>query len=260
MAHKTLINGTEYEITGGKTLVNGTEYSISNGKTLVDGTEYDISFVTGTPISELAVGESVWMNVNGTAYEWLVVNQGIPSNSSLYDSSCDGTWLLMKDVYTKRTWGSSNTNYANSDIHSYLNNTFLGLFDSNIQSTIKQVKIPYCTSANSGTVVSSSNGLSTKIFLLSIYECDRALSGDPKDGACLSYFDDADVSDCIAYYNGTATGWWIRSLYYYYGSAACLFSKSGAYTCSDSSSSYGIRPALILPSDTLIDDDGFVTV
>lgn len=44
MAHKTLVDGTAYEITGGKTLVGGTAYSIAGGKTMVDGTVYDISF------------------------------------------------------------------------------------------------------------------------------------------------------------------------------------------------------------------------
>ena len=44
MAHKTLINGTAYEISGGRTLVNGTGYSIDKGKTLVGGTAYEVGF------------------------------------------------------------------------------------------------------------------------------------------------------------------------------------------------------------------------
>lgn len=44
MAHKTLVDGTAYEISGGKTLVDGTAYSIKNGKTLVDGTAYEVCF------------------------------------------------------------------------------------------------------------------------------------------------------------------------------------------------------------------------
>ena len=47
MAHKALIGGTAYEITGGKTLIDGTGYSISGGKTLVDGTGYDVGFGGG---------------------------------------------------------------------------------------------------------------------------------------------------------------------------------------------------------------------
>lgn len=44
MAHKTLINGTQYGIKGGKTLISGTSYSVKNGKTLINGTAYDIKF------------------------------------------------------------------------------------------------------------------------------------------------------------------------------------------------------------------------
>ena len=44
MAHKTLINGTAYEISGGRTIVNGTGYSIDKGKTLVGGTAYEVGF------------------------------------------------------------------------------------------------------------------------------------------------------------------------------------------------------------------------
>lgn len=44
--HKTLINGTEYDVNGGKALIGGTSYGISKGRTLVGGTGYDISFGT----------------------------------------------------------------------------------------------------------------------------------------------------------------------------------------------------------------------
>lgn len=44
MAHKTLIGGTAYEISGGKTVIDGTAYSIDKGKTLVGGTAYEVGF------------------------------------------------------------------------------------------------------------------------------------------------------------------------------------------------------------------------
>lgn len=59
MAHKTLIGGTDYEISGGKTLVDGTAYSISGGKTLVDGTAYEIGFGGFTPVLSLGTVEFV---------------------------------------------------------------------------------------------------------------------------------------------------------------------------------------------------------
>ena len=90
----------------------------------------------------MAVGSVVKLKVDGTLWEFLIVQQGRPS--TLYDTSCDGTWLLMKDVYEGRQWQSSNVNkLESSGIHSYLNSTFLGLLDKNIQDQIKQVKIPY---------------------------------------------------------------------------------------------------------------------
>ena len=96
MAHKTLVNGTSYEITGGKTLVNGTSYSISKGRTLVNGTGYDVSFKT--PISGFPVGTSVYLyEGGGTAVEYIIVQQGNPDTST-YDSSCNGTWIMRKEV------------------------------------------------------------------------------------------------------------------------------------------------------------------
>ena len=65
MAHKTLIGGTAYEITGGNTIVNGTAYSIKNGKTLVNGTAYEVEFVS---IIEFKVGSSVYTANKGMTW------------------------------------------------------------------------------------------------------------------------------------------------------------------------------------------------
>ena len=40
MAHKTLVGGTVYEISGGRTLIDGTSYEISGGRTLIQATSY----------------------------------------------------------------------------------------------------------------------------------------------------------------------------------------------------------------------------
>ena len=47
MAHRTLIGGTAYNISGGKSMVSGTVYNISGGRTMVGGTGYNISFGEG---------------------------------------------------------------------------------------------------------------------------------------------------------------------------------------------------------------------
>ena len=40
-----------------------------------------------------SVGSIVKLKENGAAVNYIVVHQGKPSSS--YDSSCDGTWLLL---------------------------------------------------------------------------------------------------------------------------------------------------------------------
>ena len=44
MAHKTLIGGTAYKITGGRDLIDGTGYAKKSGKVLIGGTTYEIGF------------------------------------------------------------------------------------------------------------------------------------------------------------------------------------------------------------------------
>ena len=215
-------------------------------------------------LSSKAIGSTIKLKVNGSAKDFIVVHQGKPS--SVYDDSCNGTWLLMKDIYENRQWHSSNTNdYANSTIHSYLNSTFLNLFESNIKNAIKQVKLPYRKgSGTSTTVTSGSNGLSAKIFLLSATETSFNFSTMPSgEGAELAYFkgcaDNSSDSKRVAYLNGSAANWWLRSPYCYYFGNALYVNSNGGWNGDYCSNSYGIRPALILPSTLLVSDDGTVS-
>lgn len=217
-------------------------------------------------LSTKAVGSTVKLKVDGALKEFLVVHQGKPS--SIYDDSCNGTWLLMKDCYVSRAWHSSNVNkYESSDIHTYLNNTFLKLLDSNIQEAIKQVKLPYRQNGGSGgTDRTGANGLSCKIFLLSGYEVGFTTSDNsyfPVDGAKLSYFEAGTGSSAlnkrIAYLNGSATNWWLRSPYTSSTNYVWYVLSDGGYYSYNASISSGIRPALILPSTLLVSDDGTVS-
>lgn len=216
-------------------------------------------------LSSKAIGSTIKLKVNGSAKDFIVVHQGKPS--SVYDDSCNGTWLLMKDIYENRQWHSSNTNdYANSTIHSYLNSTFLNLFESNIKNAIKQVKLPYRKgSGTSTTVTSGSNGLSAKIFLLSATETSFNFSSymPSGEGAELAYFkgcaDNSSDSKRVAYLNGSATGWWLRSPGCYNFNYALYVGSNGDWYHYYCSNSCGIRPALILPSTLLVSDDGTVS-
>lgn len=214
-------------------------------------------------LSAKGVGSVVKIKVNGTLRNFIVVHQGKPS--SIYDASCDGTWLLMEDIYETRQWHSSNVNdYANSTIHSYLNSTFLNLIDANIRAQIKQAKIPYRPgSGTSQSVNSGANGLSAKIFLLSDREVGYTQSNVNQyivnDGAKLSYFQDGNgTTEKIAKLNGSATHWWLRSPLASDSTYAWLVDSNGSAYSSRCTGTYGVRPALILPSTLLVSDDGSV--
>lgn len=211
-----------------------------------------------TALSAKSVGSIVKLNVNGASKNFIVVHQGKPS--SAYDSSCDGTWLLMEDLYESRVWDSSNNDYANSDIHSYLNNTFVNLFDSDIKSAIKQVKLPYTNGTGSGgSLASGSSGISAKVFLLSYTEVGFSGSSYANaEGAVLDHFDGAADSDRIGYLNGSATYWWLRSPYTSGTDFAWRVYTSGSAGLNGVADSRGVRPALVLPSTLLVSDSGAI--
>lgn len=101
-----------------------------------------------TPIlaSQVAIGDKIWLNVNNVPTEFIVVHQGNPDNTiynnSTYSSSFDGTWVLMKNIYTTAAW-STDSYYNNSTLQTLLNTTFLNTLDSDIQSAILTTAILY---------------------------------------------------------------------------------------------------------------------
>lgn len=218
---------------------------------------------TGILASSLAVGSVVKLMEGGTAVDYLVVNQGIPENSSLYDSSCNGTWLLRKDLYSERQWNTSDVNkYETSAINTWLNGDFFNGLGSVEQTTVKQVKIPYRKNGGSGgTDQSGANGLSTKIFLVSGYELGWTTSDSryfPVDGAKLDYFESgygtSANSKRIAYLNSSATVWWLRSPYTDDIDFAWFVNLNGGSNGHIVSTEHGIRPTLILPYTAKFDE------
>lgn len=218
---------------------------------------------TGILASTLPVGSTVKLMEGGTAVEYLVVNQGKPSGSSLYDNSCDGTWLLRKDIHSNRPWHTSNVNkYESSAINTWLNGEFFNALGSAEQAAIKQVKIPYRKNGGSGgTDQSGANGLPAKIFLLSGYEVGWTTSDDsdfPVDGAKLDYFTSGTTTSAnnkrIAYLSGTDTIWWLRSPSTDNAGRVWFVRSDGDYGDYAASDSDGIRPALILPKTAVFDE------
>ena len=207
------------------------------------------------PAGDYVVDDIIQLRENLVPVDYIVVHQGLPG--SMYDASCDGTWLLRKDIAENRSWDSGNSNVLEtSDIQSYLNGDWMNRYDPDVVQAIKQVKIPYRSGGASGTDQSGANGLLCKIFPLSPKEL--GFSGNssrdvPDDGAKLSYFLTGENNTAnkkrIANFNGSPYSWWTRSQIL--GGASkqvWIVSSIGDFTDWWSADyTAGVRPALILP-------------
>lgn len=239
--HKTLIDGTGYEIKSGRVLIAGTGYDIKKGRTLIGGTGYDIKFTT--PINELPVGTIVYMNVDGVRKEFIVTHQGNPI-SSIYGESCNGTWVLLKDIGALTRWAvRSSTSYSSSDC--YVRNlalAFVSRLDSEIQSSL----IPVAIAADQYEHIDGD-----KVFAMASYDLDN-----------LSYFKNAGNSKRVATYNGTKTSYFLRNGLSY-GTYVQWITENGSLSHSDDSSVYngtsgrGFRPEFILSNTSLVADSDF---
>ena len=219
-------------------------------------------------LGNVAVGTVLKLNENGTPQNYLVVHQGKPSG--IYDESCNGTWLLRQDLIERRVWDNGNVNkLESSDIQAWLNSTMPGKYDANIQAAIKQVKIPYRKNGGSGgSDQTGANGLSCKVFLLSGYEVGWTTSDNsyfPVDGAKLSYFESGTGSSAnnkrIAKLNGDTVYWWLRSPDTYNTSSVFIVNYNGELTDSSSAGdSCGVRPAMVMPTDLLVDDSNNIII
>lgn len=223
--------------------------------------------MANTKLADVAVGSVVKTKFNNTTTEFIVAQQGKPS--SMYDDSCNGAWLLMKDIYQNRQWNDSNSNnYSASTINAYLNGEFLNQFDDETRGWIKQVKIPYVNgSGSSASVASGGDGLPVYAFLLSAYEVKITKSYSqnvPADGSTLTYFANAADSDPdeirIANLGGAPSDYFLRSPYQMDSSFAMGVRETGGPTYIACTDSQGIRPAFVLDANSLyVTPDGELT-
>ena len=247
--------------------VDGVYRKVAKKYDPVDGVYRQYFSGGGNTAGGLAVGDSIWLNVDATLTEFLVVQKGNP-DSALYDASCSGTWLLMKDVYMQTAWdlneydqsdelvSEMSNEYAESETHKYrLGSYFLRDLSDKVKSAIKTVKIPYVEGDGYGSVRTGANGLTTKIFLLSGYEVGFTTANNsklPVDGACLDYFSGATAATRKAYYSGSETYWWLRSPTVRTREYVFCVDTYGYLVNWSCDKVRGMRPAFILDSNTPI--------
>lgn len=93
MAHKVCIDGTAYEIDGGKAMVDGTVYEIDHGVANVDGTAYEVGFARDPVIT--ITGEGSYSSYGTTQYAAAVTVDGTVYHSDAEITVPVGTTITL---------------------------------------------------------------------------------------------------------------------------------------------------------------------
>ena len=207
-------------------------------------------FATGPVIGDLEAGSIVRLNVSGKATEFIVAHQGLPSDQ--YDASCDGTWLVMKDIHAKDVWGNVNL-YEGSTISIAMEQVFYGKLDKGVQSIVMQADVPW-----------KDTTVRRHVFPLTAAEVGLTGSDIYRTGAKLDYFL-SDVSTPaverrVANYNGKVSGWFTRDAVTTDSASVCEIGTIGRIQILQAIEQSGYRPAMILPRETRVSEDGTIIV
>lgn len=242
--HKTLINGTGYEIKSGRVLIAGTGYDIKKGRTLIGGTGYDIKF--GVPVGELAEGTIIKINENGSPVEFYIAKHD-------YESDLNGTGrtLVVRKSSYRIVYDECGKSFFTSTVYTLLNNTYFKLLDTNIQSAIGKTKFKYTGKMNDYSNESQyvATGESS-VFLLSATELGTTSTEGKADGSVLPA---ANILK-IAYYNGSAAKQLTRTR----GNASpghLLHFEANGTLGNTIYEDVPYRPVFTLSAGTLIDSD-----
>lgn len=205
-------------------------------------------FTSGSPLSSKAVGSIVKIKENGAQTDFIVLNHGYPASGR--------TLLLRESIYDTREWANRTNNaYVSSNIDPWLNGDYLNLIDASVRAQIAAVNIFYTVGNENNTVTT----LSRKVFLLSRAEVDSSGSSYANvEGTLLSYFN-SDAKR-IAYLNGVATVWWLRTPTTHTANYVWNVRTGGNTHFSRPRTLGGTRPAFTLPSTTLTNDNGEIIV
>lgn len=114
--HKALVNGTAYEVTGGKCLVNGTVYSVKKGRTLIGGTGYDIKFsgpqtwiLKENPVKNAGMSELVAFESNSLKFKQIEARSENGYFNLIYyyaEKSENITVYSYDEVFETGSWGA----------------------------------------------------------------------------------------------------------------------------------------------------------
>lgn len=217
----------------------------------------------GEPISLLTEGTIVYVKENGAPVEYYIAKHD-------YEPELNGsgyTILLRKEIHSNRLWNEDTSInnetflYSLSDIDSWLETTYYQQFSSYVRqliknATFKNIKMKFAGTPNSYEYIEIYT-IERHVFLPSLYELgevyDHIITPDgtefPNSQTLRLGFGNSDtkVEDC-----------WGRTVcpHYLYDLrlGAISYSNDGDFLSVSPNRSYGIRPCIVIPSSTLIDE------
>lgn len=227
MAHKTLISGTAYSVTGGRELIGGTGYGCKAGKAIIGGTAFTVPFSKGIPLSTITPGAILYLNESGSPVPFYIAKHD-------YESGLNGagrTLVVRKDCYDIRIFGYSNT-YAGGSLDKWTSETYVVLLDAGVRTEMEKT-----------TFYSNETTIQRAAFQLSATEYGFSGGGVwTVEGTALPIASTLR----IAYRNGSAVTQWTRT-----GRGAnyvCIIEWNGSLSMNGNHRErYGSRPAFTLP-------------
>lgn len=237
-SHKTLIDGTWYDLKAGKCLVGGTAYSVKNGRVLVNSTGYNIPFSKGIPLNTITPGAILYLNESGSPVPFYIAKHD-------YESGLNGagrTLVVRRNNARSRVVFGNNNAYATSEIDQWLTGTYISLLDTNVQNKIWKTKF-YYTPGNYDKTVKT---LERAVFILSGTELGETGTIDNVEGSAIPIAGTITSAHTLA---GNTI--WTRTPRYESYSNKYVVQPSTygfvAYSCDEAQG--GILPAFTLPGN-----------
>lgn len=256
MAHRTLIGGTGYTVTGGTDLIDGTARSRTAGRTLVDGTAYAIGFggldadfsknswrtiIAACQNKQVPdtwnVGDSCMMAFGKKNYQIDIIGKN-------HDDYADGSGkapltFQMHDCYAdKKAMNSSNTSsggWTSCVMRSTHLPAILALMPTEVQSGIREVNKLTSAGDRSTTI----NTTADKLFLLSEVEIFGSTTYSVAgEGTQYDYYKAGNSK--VKKWNGSATYWGERSPSAIFSASFCMVGGSGYADVNDASNANGV--------------------
>ena len=165
---------------------------------------------TGTPLSELPVGTTIYTTVNNVRSPFLIIHQGNP-NASYYGAGGAGTWLMYRDSQTLgTTWinsaaGTASHLYDGKNADTLVNTTFVSRLPATIQSSLHNVTIEAVVRTG-GTAASQKGVITRKAFLPSYVEI-----GSPTLNSYYTW--NSNTSNAWGRYTGTLLSYFSSNKY-----------------------------------------------